>query len=56
MPESTLLPKLAAHWEELTKETIEECTFHGIEAYNGWIIVDERHELDKDIMDEGKRR
>ena len=44
IPDSSLLPKLAMHWEELTREDIENCTFQEIEVYEGWLVVDEHNE------------
>eukprot|EP00794_Sanderia_malayensis_P003887 gene3887-4431_t len=47
-PNKDLLPKLSTHWEELTKEKIEDCTFQGITVYPGWLVVDERNEVNED--------
>ncbi len=35
IPDKKVVPKLAQHWEELTREEIEDCTFQGIEVYPG---------------------
>ncbi|XP_046857834.1 uncharacterized protein LOC124451252 [Xenia sp. Carnegie-2017] len=35
-PAEKLLPRLAKHWQELTKE-VEECLFQGIQVYEGWL-------------------
>lgn len=47
IPDKNLVPKLAKHWAELTREKIEDCTFQEIEVYPGWMVVDERTEQDE---------
>eukprot|EP00794_Sanderia_malayensis_P021154 gene21154-23234_t len=54
-PNKDLLPKLSTHWEELTKEKIEDCTFQGITVYPGWLVVDERNEVNEDTSSERRR-
>ena len=44
IPDKKVVLKLAQHWEELTREEIDDCTFQGIEVYPGWMVVDERTE------------
>ena len=57
VPNSSLLPKLAKHWEELTREDLENCTFQEIEVYPGWLVVDERNEPREASADgRGKRQ
>ena len=35
------LPKLNNHWKNLTKENVEECTFHDMEVLDGWMVIDQ---------------
>ena len=44
-PAEKLLPRLAKHWQELTKEEVEECSFQGIQVYEGWLVVNESEQL-----------
>lgn len=56
IPDKKVVPKLAQHWEELTREEIEDCTFQGIEVYPGWMVVGERTEQGEATTTGGRRQ
>eukprot|EP00112_Aurelia_sp_Birch-Aquarium-sp1_P010254 Seg2197.11 transcript_id=Seg2197.11/GoldUCD/mRNA.D3Y31 product="hypothetical protein" protein_id=Seg2197.11/GoldUCD/D3Y31 len=56
IPDKKVVPTLAQHWEELTQEESEDCTFQGIEVYPGWMVVDERTEQGEATTTDGRRQ
>ncbi len=46
LPEQLFL-KLNKHFSDLTKEEAEDCVFKGIELLPGWMVTDQRQEIDE---------